>query len=121
MSTAWHAPRKECCGKWAPDGRYFVFQSRGNMWALAEKTDLFTKASRQPFQLTTGPMTFSSPLPGKDGKKLFVVGALARGEMARYDSKSAQFVPFLSGISADSLSFSKDGQSSAYVSLPEGT
>jgi len=72
-------------------------------------------------QLTTGPMTFSSPLPGKNGKQLFVVGALARGELVRYDVKSAAFVPFLSGISAESVSFSKDGQSVAYVSFPEGT
>jgi eukaryotic-like serine/threonine-protein kinase len=66
-------------------------------------------------------MTFSSPLPSKNGKKLFVVGALARGELVRYDAKSAGFVPFLSGISADSVSFSKDGQWVAYVNFPEGT
>jgi Tol biopolymer transport system component len=35
--------------------------------------------------------------------------------------KSAAFVPFLSGISADSVGFSKDGQWVAYVSYPEGT
>jgi eukaryotic-like serine/threonine-protein kinase len=35
--------------------------------------------------------------------------------------KSAAFVPFLSGISADSVSFSKDGQWVAYASFPEGT
>ena len=66
-------------------------------------------------------MRFFSPLPSKDGKKLFVVGALARGELTRYDTKSAEFLPFLSGISADSVSFSKDGQWVAYVSFPEGT
>jgi eukaryotic-like serine/threonine-protein kinase len=66
-------------------------------------------------------MNFSSPLPSKDGKKLFVVGALARGELVRYDTRSAEFIPFLSGISADSVSFSKDGQWVAYVSFPEGT
>ena len=66
-------------------------------------------------------MTFSSPLPSKDGKKLFVVGALARGEMVRYDAKSAEFVPFLSGISAQYPSSSNDGQWVAYVSYPEGT
>ena len=71
--------------------------------------------------LTSGPMSFSSPLHSKDGKKLFVVGALARGELTRYDTKSAGFVPFLSGISADSVTFSKDGQWVAYVSFPEGT
>ena len=121
LFPAWHAHPDECCGKWTADGKYFVFQSRGNIWALAEKENLFGKANGQPLQLTSGPVTFSSPLPSKDGKKLFVVGALARGELTRYEAKSADFVPFLSGISADSVSFSKDGQRVAYVSFPEGT
>ncbi len=120
LFPAWHTPPGECCGQWTPDGKYFVFRSRGNIWALAEKGSLFGKANAQPVQLTSGPMTFFSPLPSKDGKKLFVVGGLARGELARYDAKSAAFVPFLSGISADSVSFSKDGQWVAYVSYPEG-
>jgi len=121
LLAAWHTPPDECCGKWTPDGKYFVFQSRGNIWALAEKGSLFGKANGQPVQLTSGPMTFSSPLPSKDGKKLFVVGELDRGELARYDAKSAEFVPFFSGISAEGVSFSKDGQWVAYVSFPEGT
>ncbi len=121
LLPGWHAPPNECCGRWTSDGKYFVFQSRGNIWARAEETSWFGKPSGQPFQLTSGPMAFSSPLPSKDGKKLFVVGTLARGELARYDAKSAQFVPFLSGISADSVSFSKDGQWVAYVGFPEGT
>jgi eukaryotic-like serine/threonine-protein kinase len=50
-----------------------------------------------------------------------VVGALARGELSRHDAKSEQFVPFLSGISADSVSFSKDGQWTAFASYPEAT
>ncbi len=49
-----------------------------------------------------------------------MVGALARGELARYDAKSAEFIPFLAGISADSVSFSNDGQWVAYVTFPEG-
>jgi serine/threonine protein kinase/Tol biopolymer transport system component len=121
LLPAWHIPPSECCGKWTADGKYFVFQSQGNIWALAEKGNWFGKAGGQPFQVTSGPMTFFSPMPSKDGKKLFVVGALARGELARYDTKSAQFIPFLSGISADSVSFSKDGQWVAYSSYPEST
>jgi serine/threonine protein kinase/Tol biopolymer transport system component len=121
LLPAWHAPPAECCGRWTPDGKYFVFQSQDNIWGLAEKANLFGKANSQPFQLTSGPMGFFSPLLSKDGKKLFVVGALARGELSRYDVKSAAIVPFLSGISADSVSFSKDGQWVAYVSFPEGT
>ncbi len=115
-----HVPLGECCGQWTADAKYFVFQSQGNIWARAEKGSWFGKADGQPTQVTSGPMAFSSPVPSKDGKKLFVVGALAHGELDRYDGKAAAFVPFLSGISADSVSFSRDGQRVAYVSFPEG-
>jgi len=121
LFSGWHTPPDECCGKWTADGRYFVFQSKGNIWAVEDKTGLLARKSDAPLQLTTGPMTFSSPLPSKNGKQLFVVGALARGELVRYDAKSAAFAPFLSGISAESVSFSRDGRSVAYVSFPEGT
>ncbi len=121
LLPAWHTPPNECCGNWSPDGKYFVFQSQDNIWARAEKANLFRKTDSQPVQLTSGPMSFSSPLLSKDGKKLFVVGSLARGELTRYDTKSAEFAPFLSGISADSVSFSRDGQWVTYVSFPEGT
>jgi len=120
LLPGWNPPPSSCCGQWTPDGRYFVLESKGTIWARAEKGSWFAKANNQPFQLTSGPMAFSSPLPSKDGKKLFVVGALARGELSRYDAKSAQFAPFLSGISADSVSFSKDGQWVAFVSVPDG-
>jgi serine/threonine protein kinase/Tol biopolymer transport system component len=121
LFPAWHTPSDECCGKWTPDGKYFVFESKGNIWALAEKGNLLGKAQGQPSQLTSGPMTFFSPLPSKDGKKLFVVGALARGELVRYDAKSAQFIPLLSGIAGHAPSFTQDGQWVAYVSYPERT
>jgi Tol biopolymer transport system component len=120
LLPGWHNPASECCGKWTADGKYFVFYSQGNIWGVAGKESWFGKASSQPFQLTSGPMQYFAPLPSKDAKKLFVVGALARGELTRYDVKSGAFVPFLSGISADSVSFSKDGQWVAYVTFPEG-
>jgi serine/threonine protein kinase/Tol biopolymer transport system component len=121
LLPAWHIPPRECCGKWTADGKYFVFQSAGDIWALTEKGNWFGKASDQPVKLTSGPMSFFSPLPSKDGKKLFVVGSLARGELNRYDAKSAAFVPFLAGISAGDVSFSRDGQWVAYTSYPEAT
>ena len=82
LLPAWHTPPNECCGQWTPDGKYFVFQSEANIWARAEKGDLLGRADTQPVQLTSGPMSFFSPLFSKDGKKLFVVGALSRGELA---------------------------------------
>jgi Tol biopolymer transport system component len=65
-------------------------------------------------------MSLSNPLPSKDGQRLFVIGQTYRGELTRYDSKSGQFAPFLGGISAEHVAFSKDGQWVAYVSFRDG-
>ncbi len=115
----WQTPPAQCCGHWMPDGKYFVFESRGNIWAQQETTGLFGKANEAPVQLTSGAMIFSSPMPSRDGKKLFVVGTLRRGELTRYDAKSGQFVPFMSGVSADAVRFSRDGKWVAYVTYPD--
>jgi Tol biopolymer transport system component len=63
----------------------------------------------------------STPLPSKDGKKLFLVGRTSRGELQRCDPKSGGFTPFLAGISAVEVEFSKDARMVVYVSYPEGT
>jgi Tol biopolymer transport system component/predicted Ser/Thr protein kinase len=124
LLPGWNNLPSECCGSWTPDARYFVFQStqrgRSDVWAIREKGMLWGKPNQAPVHLTVGPMDFLGPVPSKDGKKLFVMGWQRRGELARYDLKSQQFVPFMSGISADGPSFSKDGQWVAYTSIPEG-
>jgi len=71
-------------------------------------------------QLSGGPVDFVAPVPSADGKKLFAIGSQPRGELVRFDSKSQQFLPYLSGISAEGVSFSKDGTWVAYVTVPEG-
>jgi eukaryotic-like serine/threonine-protein kinase len=123
LLLGWHNPPAECCGSWTPDGRYFVFQStqngRPDIWAIREQRTLFGKSIQGPMQLTTGPMDFLGPLPGRDSKEIFVVGWQSRGELARYDVKSRQFVPYLSGLSAEGVAFSNDGQWVAYASVPE--
>ncbi len=120
LLAGWHNPPDECCGNWTADGKYFVFQSQGQIWALARKGRL-ARSEPKPIQLTSSPLLLSSPLPSKDGKRLFVLGQAHRGELMRYDLKSREFAPFLGGISAEYLTFSKDGQWVAYVSYPGGT
>ena len=120
LLEGWHNPPDECCGKWTADGKYFVFQSNSQVWALPQKGSLF-HPNVKPIQLTFSPLSLSSPLPSKDGKKLFVVGQTYRGELTRYDRKSGQLVPFLGGISAEYVAFSKDGQWVTYVSYRDGT
>ena len=106
-------------GHWAQDGRFF-FVSGGQIWAMDEHHRLFRRSSDQPLQLTSGPIRWESPIPGKDGKTVFAAGVTPRGELVRFNSQSRQFQPFLAGISADSVSFSRDGKSVAYVSYPDG-
>jgi serine/threonine protein kinase/Tol biopolymer transport system component len=121
LFPGWHNPPDECCGKWTADGKYFVFESKGTIWALSEKTTfLLPRSIGEPTELTSSPLGLFTPLPSRDGKKLFVVGRNYRGELERGESMSGQFTPFLSGISAEDVAFSKDGQWVAYVSYPEG-
>jgi serine/threonine protein kinase/Tol biopolymer transport system component len=113
-------PNSACCGRWTADGKYFVFQSGNQIWTLPRGRG-FPRSESKPIQLTSSPLSLTWPLPSKDGKKLFVIGELHRGELTRYDSKSGQFLPFFGGISAEFLASSKDSQWVAYVSYPEGT
>ncbi len=119
----WHPVPSECCGVWSPDGRYYFFldftPAGFNLWALRESAGLFQRRSSTPFQLTTGPLSFGALAQSPDGKKLFVAGRQARGELVRYDARSHQFVQFLSGISAGELDFSRDGKWVTYVSYPD--
>jgi eukaryotic-like serine/threonine-protein kinase len=119
LLSGWHDAPDECCGKWTANGKYFIFQSRGQIWALPERSD-FLHSGARPLQLTASPMALNSPLPSKDGRKLFVVGRTYRGELTRFDLKSGTTEPFLGGISAEWLDFSKDGQWVTYISYPEG-
>ena len=124
LLSGWNNPPNECCGAWTPDGKYFLFQAtrngRTDIWAMREEGSWSRKGSQEPVQLTYGPLNFLGPVPSKDGKRLFAIGSQPRGELARYDAKSGQFVPYLGGISADHVSFSKDGQWVAYFAFPEG-
>ena len=125
LLPGWSNPPSECCGNWTPNGSYFVFQSpRGananSLWAIREKRGFLRSYNPEPIQLTTGPSNMLSPVPSRDGKKLFAIKADPLGQLVRYDGKFQQFLPYLSGISAIQLGFSKDGQWVAYTSYPDG-
>ena len=110
------------CENWSPDGEYCVFAdgSGRQIWAFDKRRRLFKRAPEQPVQLTSGPTRWFNPVPSKDGKTIFATGSTARGELSRFDSKTRQFQPFLGGISADLVTFSKDGHAVAYVTYPDG-
>lgn len=118
----WSPAPHECCGRWTPDGRYFLFASfrggRNSLWVLPERHSWFQPKAK-PVQLTNGPLDFSLPVPSKDGKRIFAMGGRPRSEVLRYDGHS--FVPYLGDASASDLAFSADGRRVAYVSVPDLT
>jgi Tol biopolymer transport system component len=119
LFEGWHNPPDECCGKWTADGKYFIFQSGSQIWTVPQRSSIF-RSDPKPVPLTSSPLSLSSPLPGKDGKKLFLIGQTYRGELTRYDASAGKLVPFLGGISAEFVDFSKDRQWVTYVSYREG-
>jgi eukaryotic-like serine/threonine-protein kinase len=125
LLQGWNTASQECCGSWTPDGQYFVFQSTRNgqtqLWAMAEKRGVLRKTNSEPNELTTGPLNYFTPVASADGKKLFAIGSQLRGELGRFNQKTLQFEPYLSGISADGVEFSRDGQWVTYSTYPEGS
>jgi len=124
-------PVRECCGHWSRDGSFFVFvvhdslerftSTGAQIWAIDERRSLWRRSGGTPFQLTSpGPLSWIMPLTSNDGSKIYARGVTPRGELERFDSSSKEFRPFLQGISAEYVDFSKDGNWVAYVTFPDG-
>jgi Tol biopolymer transport system component len=112
-------------GRWTPDGRYFLFlaarNGRADILAIRERRSFLTLRKPDPTQLTAGPIRYGSFAVSSDGKEIFTQGIELRGEVERYDRKSAQWIPLRPALSADCCAYSDDGQWMAYVTFPEGS
>lgn len=110
-----------CCGAWTPDGRYFVFEAkrdnRSQLWAIREDAD-----TPEPVQITTGALDFIRPTIADGGRTIYAIGWQLRGEVVARDGVSGVFSPLegLGSLSAEGLSYSRDGRWVAYVSYPGG-
>jgi eukaryotic-like serine/threonine-protein kinase len=125
LLPGWHQEPGECCGSWTADGRYFFFAAyrngRSDIWALEEKPGLLHKKNQLPLQITAGPVSYSAPVASPDHSRLFVIGEQPRAELQRYDPKLRQFAPYLGGVSAGEIDFSRDRQWIAYKAYPDDT
>ena len=132
LLPGWRPSFSQCCGRWTSEGRFFVFVTRdaftnysdvlpaSQLWVLDERRGLFRRTPAVPLQLTSGPIRWNTPIPSKDGTKIFAQGVIQRGELDRYDAQSSRLQPYLGGISAEFITFSPDGEYVAYVTFPEG-
>jgi eukaryotic-like serine/threonine-protein kinase len=124
LPMGFNQPMQEFSAMYSANGDYITFASHRDgttdIWAISSKTRPFRRQA-SPVQLTSGPLSYSEPTPSRDGKQVFVFGALRRSELVRYDLESKTFVPYLEGISAGHVAFSQDGHWVAYVSYPDNT
>ena len=119
--------RRQALGNWSSDGKYFFFVSRDglhanlrNLWVKSERQHWWQRGTATR-QLTFGPLTIGPPAISKDGKHVYAVGREPHGELSVWDKGKDTFVPYLGGIPACFVDFSRDGQWIAYVSFPEGS
>jgi serine/threonine protein kinase len=118
----WSAP------SWTRDGEFFVFtlnhighQPLRNLWALPRYPSSLGRSESRPFQITSGPLDFRSPVPSVDGKSLFAIGSQPRGELYRLDLISRQFLPYMPGLPANSLALSREKGWIAYATYPDAS
>ena len=114
-----------CCPAWTTDGRYLLFETRAKiqqeLWYLPMPRSWWRRRV-EPRKLTALPMSFHDATPNpRDGKTVFAIGTRERGELVRYDAKTKRFVPYMGGVSATDVVFSRDGQWAAYNAFPELT
>jgi Tol biopolymer transport system component len=112
----------ESGGDWTPDGKYFIYRSvrarTASIWAIREKRDLLHWRSSAPMLLTTSDLYLWNISVARNSKRVLFGASRDERELQRYDSRSKHFLPYLAGVSARWLSFSRDGQWVAYVTTP---
>jgi Tol biopolymer transport system component/DNA-binding winged helix-turn-helix (wHTH) protein len=126
LLPGWRGPRTrwadgDSSGTWVQNGKYFVFRSArddvSSIWAKREGSWL--PWHNGPFQIYQGPLYFLRMLAAEDGGRVYFVGDDQHYELMRYDAGSRTFMPYLDGVSAESVSYSRDGNWVAYITLPD--
>jgi serine/threonine protein kinase len=101
---------------WTPDGKYFLFSSwEAGLVARRERTPPWSRV-QDPFPLGSQPRLVM-PRVTPDGRHIVAVQWRQRGELHRYDRTARTFQPFLGGISAIHVDFSRDGEWVTWVSF----
>lgn len=115
-------------GDWAPDGKYFVFRAQErarpwlwDLWAASQGSGFFHGGSHAPIRLTSGPLQANLPQFSPDGKRIYFLGSLDRGELVRYEPDAKQWLPWLSGLAGSEIDYSADGKWIAYISYPDSS
>ncbi len=109
-------------GNFTANGNYYLFRALRNrvssVYAIRAHRRFPRAFEGPPLQLYSTPMDFSSLAPSSDNKHVFFAAGQERRELVRYDARHAEAAPFLSGVQARRVSFSKNGDRIAYATAP---
>jgi len=113
-------------GFWTTDGEYFVYREAYypniGIWAARERPVFGRLGAAPPSPVFSSGLDLVNLYPSPDGKRFYAVGRMVEvRELARYDLRARQFVPFAPQISASSVQPSPDGRSIVYTEHPDGT
>jgi Tol biopolymer transport system component len=114
---------KDCCvaWMWTPDGKDFLYtriQDSSIHPKLFIRLDHDSNADQS--ELLVALSDVGALAPGGTNHEFYaLMGDAYPGQLFRFNSKSDSFQIYLPGLSADCLSFSRDGQWMTYVTLPD--
>lgn len=119
----WTKSPGECCGRWTPDGRYYVFlawqDGKAGIWAVREKRRLDNWKQPTPINLISGPTLYSRLIPSHDGRHLFALGQNLDGDMMRYDQKLRALVSVPGLPRSSTVSYCSTEEWIVYQSNPD--
>ena len=116
-----------CCGSWSSDGKYFVYVVdegyRSSLWIRDERRNIKLMLKETEQELVSGPVDFwNAPIISHDNKHLYAIGHEARGELIRLQRGEDSYAgPFPEDLSADTVTFSRNGHWIAYTLFPGGS
>ena len=115
----------QCCGRWTPDGKYFLFREafypKVGLWAMREKAGLLQFRRPEPVEIYAAGFEMGSPAIDPSGRRVFFVGKNESLELVRFDRALRQFVPLplVPGTQTTGVSWSADGQWVGYLTFPD--
>lgn len=108
-----------CCGRWTPDGRYFIFTAQNgketDLWALQEKSPFWRRRLSKPIELTATPNEVWYPVLSRDRHTVFAFTFRPAEETARINIASGKPSPVFPISEAHAPFFSKNGKWITYV------
>ena len=101
-------------GHWTSNGSYYIFSAFKNdrqaLWAVREPSWPLWRQP-VPVQLTSPPVAYATPLPSRDGRSIYAVGAILGGiDVVHFDPLTHRFKPVLPGVSVEEVAYSPDRQ-----------